>query len=74
MVDQLKSHNIQLLNQLLIAYILHSIRSEYIRFISNIIQNLRNNPEAYIIESLFSNLIDKTQRKKKEFYSIHQKP
>ena len=61
----MKFHNIQLPNQLLIAYILHSIRNEYIKFISNIIQNLRNNPEAYIIKSLFSNLTDEAREKEK---------
>jgi len=37
MVDQLKSYNIQLPNQLLIVYILHFIGNEYIGFIFNIV-------------------------------------
>ena len=67
MINQLKSYNIQLLNQLRITYILHFIKSEYIRFIFNIVQNLRNNLEAYTIESLFSNLTGKAREKEKNF-------
>jgi len=65
MINQLKSYNIQLLNQLLITYILHFIKNEYTGFISNIIQNLKNNPKAYTVESLFSNVTDKVRGKEK---------
>jgi len=49
------------------AYILHFISNEYTGFISNIVQNLRNNPKAYTVESLFSNLTDKAREKEKNF-------
>ena len=64
-VDQLKSHDIELPSQLLMAYILHSIGDEYKGFISNIVQDLRKDPFAYTMESLFSNLADEARGKEK---------
>ena len=65
LLNSLSSHEISLPNQVVIAWILHSIGSEYEGLISNIVQDLRKDPKAYIVDSLFSSLIDEARGKEK---------
>ena len=58
-MDDLKSKEIVLSKQVVMAWVLNSLSSEYEGFISNITQALRHDPNAYSTESLFSSLIDK---------------
>lgn len=61
LVDDLKSKDILLPNQVIIAWVLNSLSDEYEGFIQNIIQSLRQDPKAYTIETLFSSLIDEAR-------------
>lgn len=49
---------------MIIAWALNNPTIEYNLIVSNITQSLRNYREAYILESLFSNLIDESKRQK----------
>ena len=63
LVDDLKGKDIILPNQVVIAWVLNSLSSEYNGFISNITQALRNDPKSYTIETLFSSLLDEARGK-----------
>lgn len=65
LVDDLKSKDITLPKQVVMAWVLNSLSQEYEGFISNITQALRNDPNAYNSETLFSSLIDESRGKEK---------
>jgi len=60
--DQLKAKEIELPNQVIIAWVLNNLSPGYEGFVSNVIQSLRSDPAAYTLESLFSNLLDESKR------------
>ena len=63
LVDDLKSKNIILPKQVVMAWVLNSLSAEYEGFISNITQALRHDPNSYSTENLFSSLIDEARGK-----------
>ena len=60
--DQLKAKKLELPKQVIIAWVLNSLTDDYEGFVSNITQSLRNNSEAFTLETLFSNLLDESKR------------
>ena len=60
--DQLKAKNLELPIQVIIAWVLNNLTDAYDSIVSNITQSLRNNKEAYNLESLFANLLDESKR------------
>ncbi|POS81666.1 hypothetical protein EPUL_006205, partial [Erysiphe pulchra] len=60
--DELKSKDIELPRQVIFAWVLNNLSSSYRPLISSITQSLRNNIDAFTIESLFSNLLDESKR------------
>ena len=60
--DQLKAKNLELPKQVIIAWVLNNLTDNYDGLVSNIIQSLRTNIDSYILESLFSNLLDESKR------------
>jgi hypothetical protein len=60
--DQLKAKDLELPNKVIIAWVLYSLPSQYDGLVGNITQSLRNNAEAYSLETLFSNLLDEAKR------------
>ncbi|POS82313.1 hypothetical protein EPUL_006480 [Erysiphe pulchra] len=60
--DELKSKDIELPRQVIFAWVLNNLSSSYRPLISSITQSLRNNIDAFTIESLFSNLLDESER------------
>ena len=63
LVDNLKGKEIHLPKQVVISWVLNSLSTEYEGFTTNIVQALRNSPDAYTVESLFSSLIDEARGK-----------
>lgn len=63
LVDDLKSKEIVLPKQAVMAWVLNSLSPEYEGFISNITQALRHDPNSYSTENLFSSLIDEARGK-----------
>ena len=61
LADDLRGKNIILPNQVVTAWILNHLSSDYEGFVSNIIQALRKDPKAYTLESLISSLIDEAR-------------
>ncbi|KAI0995475.1 hypothetical protein K3495_g12704 [Podosphaera aphanis] len=62
LTNDLESKEIILPNQVIIAWVLNNLTSEYNSIISNITQSLRNDRKSYDLESLFSTLIDESKR------------
>jgi hypothetical protein len=60
--DQLKAKNLTLPKQVIIAWVLNNLTDNYDGFVSNITQSLRNDSDAYSLETLFSNLLDESKR------------
>ncbi|KAJ5767425.1 hypothetical protein N7533_000008 [Penicillium manginii] len=72
LINDLKSKDIILPNQVVIAWILNSLDEDYSGFIQNITQSLRNDPKAYTIDSLIKSLIDESRGKDDNaIYSIN---
>jgi len=55
--DQLKSKKLELLKQVIIAWVLNNLTDNYDGLVSNITQSLRTNIESYNLETLFFNLL-----------------
>ena len=67
--DQLKAKNLELPNQVIIAWVLNNLSEEYEGFVGNITQSLRNNSDIIGLETLFSNLLDESKRQQsKDLY------
>ncbi|POS81731.1 hypothetical protein EPUL_006632, partial [Erysiphe pulchra] len=62
--DDLTSKEIKLLKQVVIAWVLNNLTSNYEIIVSNIMQNLRSNLDSFTIESLFANLLDESKRQR----------
>ena len=60
--DQLKAKKLELPKQVIIAWVLNNLTDDYESIVSNITQSLRNNIDAFNLESLFSNLLDESKR------------
>jgi hypothetical protein len=60
LTDQLKAKEIELPNQVTIAWVLNNLSLGYKGFVSNVIQSLRKDTATYNLESLFSNLLDES--------------
>ena len=60
--DQLEAKKLTLPKQVIIAWVLNNLTENYDGFVSNITQSLRNDSEAYSLETLFSNLLDESKR------------
>jgi hypothetical protein len=67
--DQLKSKQLELPKQVVIAWVLNSLTDNYEGFVSNVTQSLRNNAESFTIETLFSNLLDESKRQDNKDYN-----
>jgi hypothetical protein len=61
LLEELKRNKIELPKQVTISWVLNSLDDEYSRFIQNITQSLRQDPEAYTLESLFTSLLDESR-------------
>lgn len=68
LADDLKSKDIILPSQVIIAWILNSLNENYDGFTQNITQALRQNPAAYTVESLIKSLIDESRGKEENIY------
>ncbi|RKF63752.1 hypothetical protein OnM2_023081 [Erysiphe neolycopersici] len=55
--DDLKAKDMELPRQILFAWVLNNLTPVYRSLVSNITQSLRNNKDAFTIESLFANLV-----------------
>jgi gag-polypeptide of LTR copia-type len=62
LTDQLKVKRLELPVQVIIACVLNNLTESYDSVVSNITQSLRNNKDAYNLESLFANLLDESKR------------
>jgi len=62
LVNLLKAKNILIPTQLIVAYILNNLNSNYEGFTSTIIQSYRDDSQNINLEILFSNLIDESRR------------
>jgi hypothetical protein len=62
LTDQLEIKDLKLPNQVIMAWVLNHLSSDYEGLVSNLTQSLRNNPEAFNLETLFANLIDEGKR------------
>lgn len=60
--DDLKAKDMELPRQILFAWVLNNLTPVYRSLVSNITQSLRNNKDAFTIESLFANLLDEAKR------------
>lgn len=60
--DQLKSKNLELPKQVIIAWVLNNLTDNYDGLVANITQSLRTNIDSFSLESLFSNLLDESKR------------
>jgi hypothetical protein len=61
LVDDLRAKDINLPNQVVIAWVLNSLDDSYQPFVQNITQSLRKDPAAYTADSLFASLIDEAR-------------
>ena len=62
LLDELKSREITLPNELILTWILEALPSDYENFVSSITQQCRVNPKAYNLSSLTSTLLDESKR------------
>ena len=60
--DQLKAKNLELLKQVIIAWVFNNLTDNYDGLVFNITQSLRTNIDFYTLETLFSNLLDESKR------------
>src|ERR1700761_2111821 len=74
LADDLKSKDIILPSQVIIAWILNSLNENYDGFTQNITQALRQNPAAYTVESLIKSLIDESRGKEENIYIAQAYP
>jgi hypothetical protein len=60
--DQLKAKELELPQQVIVAWVLNNLTDEYEGLVSNITQGLRNAKEMINTDILFSNLLDEAKR------------
>lgn len=65
LTEDLKTNNINLPKQVIIAWVLNSLDENYEGFIQNITQSLRKDPNSYSVDTLFANLLDESRGKEK---------
>lgn len=74
LIDDLRSKEIILPNQVIIAWILNSLDENYDSFVQNITQALRQDPLAYSVDSLVKSLIDESRGREESNIYITQQP
>jgi gag-polypeptide of LTR copia-type len=62
LIEELNSRDINIPEIVMIAWILNNLDDSYNGYITTITQALRNNPDAYTLETLFSSLINKAKQ------------
>jgi hypothetical protein len=63
LVDNLKSKEIIIPDKITISWVLNALDNRYDGFISNVTQALRNDSNAYTVDTLFSSIIDESRGK-----------
>jgi hypothetical protein len=64
LTDELKAKEIELPNQVILAWVLNNLTSDYDAFTTIITQSLRTDSSKINLENLFSSLIDEARRQK----------